>query len=130
MRFNIKKVKEFIKNFPEKNNIEIAKELGISRQYVGYTRELLEILETQDEERLKEFKNRNKMTKAVYNAYFSDLNMQMETLQTKIDELKQELEYKEYLISKLQTELKKNKTGLRKLKKRIYFKDKRFKQTF
>ena len=51
MRFNIREVKEFIKNFPELNNTEIAKELGISRQYVGYTRELLEILATQDPEK-------------------------------------------------------------------------------
>jgi predicted RNase H-like nuclease (RuvC/YqgF family) len=117
MRFNIREVKEFIKNFPELNNTEIAKELGISRQYVGYTRELLEILETQDqEEKLKEFKDRNKITKAVYNAYFSDLNMQMETLQTKVDELKQKLVIKENIISNLQTELNKTKQNCENLK--------------
>lgn len=68
------------------------------------------------EEKLKEFKDRNKITKAVYNAYFSDLNMQMETLQAKINELKQELDYRECLISKLQTELNKTKQDCENLK--------------
>ena len=66
--------------------------------------------------KLKEFKDRNKITKAVYNAYFSDLNMQIETLQTKVDELKQKLDYRECLISKLQTELNKTRQNCENLK--------------